>query len=94
MTAGGRYPGSCEVCSGYWVTYAPAAQPVAIGESIEYMAEVRRCRFCGAYWEVGAFSFPQVISREDAQKELPDLRVLESALGVYFPDPPEIPNAR
>lgn len=93
MTAGGRYPGSCEVCSGYWVTYAPAAQPVAIGESIEYMAEVRRCRFCGAYWEVGAFSFPQVISRAHALKELPDLDARESVHGIGFPDPPEVPGS-
>ena len=93
MTPGGRYPGSCEVCSGYWVTYAPAAQPVAIGESIEYMAEVRRCRFCGAYWEVGAFSFPQVISREHALKELPGLEALEAAVGIDFPHPPDLPRA-
>lgn len=93
MTASGRYPGSCEVCSGYWATYAPAAQPVAIGESMEYMAEVRRCRFCGAYWEVGAFSFPQVISRDHARKELPDLDALEAALGIDLPRPPDIPTA-
>jgi len=61
---------------------------VTIGESDEFMAEVRRCRFCGTYWEVGAFSYPKVLTREEALRELPDLDELESALGVDFPDPP------
>lgn len=91
MTTGEPYPGACDVCKGYWATYAPAAQPVAIGESVEYMAEVWRCRFCGTYWEVGAFSYPQVISREHALKELPDLDAMEAALGIDFPDPPDVP---
>lgn len=74
--------GSCEVCSAYWVTGIGRA--VTIGESEEYMAEVRRCRYCGAYWEVGAFSVPKVLTREQALRELPDLDVLELKLGIDF----------
>ena len=64
---------------------------MTIGECEEFMAEVRRCRHCGTYWEVGAFSYPQVISREHARRELPDLEVLEQGIGIDFPDPPEEP---
>lgn len=84
------YPGACEICSGYWATYAQEARAVTIGESEEFMAEVRRCRHCGTYWEVGAFSYPQVISREHAMRELPDLDALEQRLGIDFPDPPNV----
>lgn len=83
------YPGACEICSGYWATYAPEARAVTIGTSDEFMAEVRRCRHCGTYWEVGAFSFPKVISQEHAKRELPDLDALEQRLGIDFPDPPD-----
>ncbi|MFP7835056.1 hypothetical protein [Marisediminicola sp. LYQ134] len=61
---------------------------MTIGNSDEYMAEVRRCRYCGTYWEVGAFSYPQVISRAHAKLELPNLDELEQGLGVDFPTPP------
>lgn len=65
---------------------------MVIGTSDEYQAAVWRCRRCGAYWEVPAFSYPTVISREQAQRELPDLDALEnaaeSALGIQFPKPP------
>lgn len=81
------YPGACEVCSGYWATYAPEARAATIGESEEFMAEVRRCRSCSTYWEVGAFSYPRVISRDQARRELPDLDALEQALGIDFPSP-------
>lgn len=81
------YPGACEVCSGYWAAYAPEARGATIGESEEFMAEVRRCRSCGTYWEVGAFSYPQVISRDQARRELPELDALEQALGIDFPNP-------
>ena len=80
------HPGACEFCSGYWTNYAPDSRAVTIGKSDEFMAEVRRCRHCGTYWEVGAFSNPKAISREHARRELPDLDVLESALGIEFPD--------
>jgi hypothetical protein len=82
------YEGACEFCSGYWVTYDPLSRAVTIGDSDEFMAEIRRCRHCGAYWEVGAFSYPKVISREQARRELPDLDVLQLGLGIDFPDPP------
>ena len=85
-----QYPGACALCAGYWVTYLPVARAVTIGESDEFMAEVRRCRHCGTYWEVGAFSYPKVISREHAKRELPDLDALERTLGVEFPDPPAV----
>nr|WP_241249435.1 DUF6357 family protein [Agrococcus sp. KRD186] len=81
--------GACEICSSYWVTHVGG--PVTIGESERLMGEVRRCRSCGAYWEVGAFSFPQVISREEAQQGLPDLARLEAQLGGDFPEPPPLP---
>lgn len=84
------YPGACEICVGYWLTYAPEARAVTIGESEEFMAEVRRCRRCGIYWEVGAFSNPQVISPQHALRELPDLKTLEAALGIDFPGPPDM----
>lgn len=85
-------PGACEKCSGYWLTYDRDLRGVTLGESEEFMAEVRRCRYCGAYWEVGAFSPPQVISHTHARRELPDLDALERATGVNFPDPPPIPE--
>lgn len=85
------YPGACEICSGYWLTYPAKARAVTIGESEEFMAEVRRCTYCGAYWEVGAFSYPKVISREKAHQELPKLDALEQRLGIDFPDPPQAP---
>ncbi len=91
MTPNPAYPGACEICSGYWATYRPEARAVTIGESEEFMAEVRRCRHCGTYWEVGAFSYPQLISREHARRELPDLEVLEQGIGIDFPGPPEEP---
>lgn len=81
-------PGACEICSGYWLTYQREAKAETIGESMEFQAEVRRCRHCGAYWEVGAFSYPMVISREHARRELPDLEALEARLKIDFPDPP------
>lgn len=84
----GAYPGACEICSGYWLTYAPDARAVSIGESKEFLAEVRRCRSCGAYWEVGAFSYPKVLTPEQALRELPDLESLEAGLGIDFPNPP------
>ena len=40
--------------------------------------------------EVGAFSYPKVISREHAKRELPDLDALERTLSVEFPDPPAV----
>lgn len=40
MTASARYPGACEICSGYWATYDPAAQAVVIGESIPDPPEI------------------------------------------------------
>lgn len=58
------YVGACEVCSGYWRMYEQTKRPVTIGKGAEFMAEVRRCRHCGAYWEVGVFGYPMVISRE------------------------------
>lgn len=78
--------GACEVCSFYWVTGIGRGE--TLGESDEFMAEVRRCRNCGAYWEVGAFSYPKVITRAQAMRELPDLTTRETALGIDFPDPP------
>lgn len=78
--------GACEICTAFWVTGLGRAE--TIGNSDEFMAEIRRCRHCGAYWEVGAFSHPVVISREQALRELPDLDVLEQGLGIDFPDPP------
>jgi hypothetical protein len=61
---------------------------VTIGTSDEFMAEVRCCRHCGTYWEVGAFSDPRVISQEHAQRELSNLDELEQRLGIDFTDPP------
>lgn len=81
-------PGACEICSAFWVTGLGRAE--TIGTSDEFMAEIRRCRHCGAYWEVGAFSFPKVIPRDEAKRELPDLDVLEQRLGIDFPDPPDV----
>lgn len=89
MMVNPAYPGACEVCAGYWLTYAPEAKAVTLGESEEFMAEVRRCRFCGTYWEVGAFSNPKVISPGQARRELPDLDALEARLGIDFPEPPD-----
>ena len=88
MTDANPYPGACDICVGYWRTYADDARAVTIGESDEFMAEVRRCRFCGTYWEVGAFSHPKVLTREEAFRELPNLDELERARGIDFPDPP------
>ncbi|MCH1882533.1 hypothetical protein [Agrococcus sp. ARC_14] len=81
-------PGACEVCTSYWVTHV--GRPVTIGESERFMAEVQRCRSCGAYWEVGAFSYPRVIGRARALQELPDLVSLEARLGIDFPEPPPV----
>lgn len=78
--------GACEICSAFWVTGLGRAE--TIGKSDEFIAEIRRCRHCGAYWEVGVFSNPVVVSREQAIRELPDLVALEAALGIDFPDPP------
>lgn len=78
--------GACDICSAFWVTGVGRAE--LIGNSDEFMAEIRRCRHCGAYWEVGAFSNPVVISREQAKLELPDLESLETVLAIDFPDPP------
>ena len=82
------YLGACKICSGYWLTYAPDARAVLIGESMAFQAQVRRCRYCGAYWEVGAFSYPKVLTPEQALRELPDLETLEAGLGIDFPHPP------
>ncbi|WP_350350201.1 hypothetical protein ABS642_11735 [Microbacterium sp. A8/3-1] len=81
-------PGACEICSAFWVTGLGRAE--TLGVSDEFMAEIRRCRHCGAYWEVGAFSHPKVITRAQATRELPDLDRLEQGLGIAFPDPPTI----
>lgn len=62
-----------------------------LGTSKEYMAEVLRCRTCGACWEVPVFSFPTVISRDRALLELPDLDARERDLGIRFPEPPPLP---
>lgn len=78
--------GACEVCSAFWVTGLGRAE--TIGKSEEFLAEIRRCCHRGAYREVGAFSNPIVISREQASRELPGLVALEAALGIDFPDPP------
>lgn len=78
--------GACEICTAFWVNGLGRAE--TIGNSPDFMAEIRRCHRCGAYWEVGAFSHPVVISREQAKLELPDLDVLESELGIDFPNPP------
>lgn len=82
-------PGACEICTSSWVTHV--GSPLTIGESETLMGEVRRCRACGAYWDVGAFSYPQVISRERALRGLPGLASLEVKLGIDFPDPPPLP---
>lgn len=81
-------PGACEVCSSYWLEYHPDKRPMKIGDSDTFMAEIARCAHCGAYWEIGAFSNPKVISIEQAEKELPDLNALEQKLGINFPSPP------
>jgi len=83
-------PGACEICSAFWVTGLGRAE--TIGSSDGFMAEIRRCRNCGAYWEVGAFSLPRVISRAQAEVELPDLEALERDLGIAFPEPPDLPS--
>lgn len=88
-----KYAGACEICSGHWLNYAPDTRAVLIGESMEFQAEVRRCRFCGAYWEIGAFSYPKVLTREHALRELPNLDALELGLGIDFPDPPTAKSA-
>lgn len=82
-------PGACEICTSSWVTYIGG--PVTIGESESLMGEVRRCRSCGAYWDVGACSYPQVISRARALRALPGLASLEAELGIGFPEPPPLP---
>ncbi len=90
MTGTAR-PGACEVCTAYWVT--GVGRFVTLGESPERMAEIWRCRVCGAYWQVSDFSRPTVIDAGDAERALPDLREREAALGVAFPDPPALPPA-
>lgn len=84
------YAGACDICSGHWLTYASDSRGVTIGESEEFMAEVRRCRYCGAYWDIGVFSYPKVISRDEARQELPNLDGLEENLGIDFPEPPSL----
>jgi hypothetical protein len=76
-------PSACEICSAFWVTGLGRAE--TLGVSDEFMAEIRRCRHCGAYWEVGAFSQPKVITRVQATRELPDIDRLEQGLGIAFP---------
>lgn len=82
-------PGPCDVCSACWVTHL--GLPETIGMSDEFLAEICRCSYCGAYWEVGAFSNPKVISREQARRELPGLDMLELLVRIDFPEPPQLP---
>lgn len=82
-------PGACEVCTAYWVTGVGRFE--TLGESLERMAQIWRCRVCGAYWQVSDFSRPAVIRVDDAEAALPDLHEREAALGVDFPQPPELP---
>lgn len=82
-------PGACEICTAFWIT--GIGRGVTLGESKEFLAEVRRCSYCGAYWEVGVFSYPKVISRDQARLEIPDLDTIERQLGIDFPEPPPLP---
>ncbi|MDZ8200578.1 hypothetical protein RZO50_03580 [Microbacterium sp. SSW1-59] len=67
----GTRPGACEVCSAFWVTHVGHFD--TLGMSQELMAEVWRCRACGAFCEVGDFGRPRVITREQARRAHPDL---------------------